>query len=282
MSRVIQWCFLIVFFLFILSCDDAKIIKDYYPTGELKAKYRIENEELHGTYYEYYKSGSYKEQSIYQNGKLNGIRRVYYENGKLDFEANYKKGKKHGVYKEFSSDGKLLGEGYFKNDLQDSITRWFYPDGSLEKEIQYKNGIKHGTAKFYYINGQVELFAIIENGITMYSIKYSENGDVLNEFRDLIINMPDTVCTDTKFEIELTLKGPEINNYSAIIEVSNETDLIFHEVVFKRNVYNLDTVFSKSGKYSLDVYYWIMDKPYISPDSIIVINCSNSSNGLSE
>ncbi len=269
--------------MFLWACNNVKIKKEYYPTGELKAKYRIENEELHGTYYEYYKSGSYKEQSIYQNGKLNGIRRVYYENGKLDFEASYKSGKKHGIYKEFSSEGKLLGEGYFKNDLQDSITRWFYPNGELEQETEFKNGLRHGKSVFYHENGHLKLDALLENDTTVYFKRYSKEGELEKEFRNIEIQtLSDTICVGDTCTFHIVLFGPQIDSLSAKIDISTNRPE-FKDFYFQNNAYTFDTLFLNTGEYRIRVYCKYEDEQgYAFTDSLWVINCGNASNKLVE
>ena len=273
----LRWIIVIASLLFI-ACDDVKIVKDYYPSGELKAKYRLEDGELHGTYYEYYKSGGYKEQSIYQNGKLNGWRRVYFENGLLNWEAQYKDGKANGIFKNYYENGNLLSESVFKNDVEDSVTRWYYPDGSIEKELQYKDGHLHGIARFYYENGQIRLDAVIDLGTTIYYKRYSESGVPIQEFRDVMINMPDTVCTETKFTIETDLMGPELVDFEAIFEVASNTDFDYFEITFNENKYRFDTVINETGRYIVSVNYWLMGSPYISLDSIYVVDCDNMSN----
>ncbi|MDA3799775.1 MAG: toxin-antitoxin system YwqK family antitoxin [Kiritimatiellae bacterium] len=214
---------LTVFLLF--SCNNIKTERVFYASGELKEKYQTKNGRLHGDYYEYYKTGVIKEEAKYFDGKLNGIRRVFYENGNLNWEAQYKDDKNNGFHKEYSKSGKLIIEAYFNNDKQDSICRWFYPDGTLEKEVEFKNGIEHGYSKFYYPNGKIELDTYFVNGGTKYFKKYSENNNLLEEYRYCEIKPKiDTLNAGENFIAKIKIYGP-INEKNKLNVKISETKI---------------------------------------------------------
>lgn len=281
MSNVINWSLNVVIILSLFSCDDKTVVKENYPTGELKAKYFLENKKLHGTYYEYYKSGRYKEQSIYQNGKLNGIRRVYFDNGNLDFEANYKNGKENGLFKDYSKEGYLLCAINYKNGKQDSISRWYYPNGNLEQETEFNNGLQYGKSVFYYENGQIKLDALLENDTTVYFKRYSKEGELEKEFRNIEIQtLSDTICVGDTCTFHIVLFGPQIDSLSAKIDISTNSPE-FKDFYFQNNAYTFDTLFFNTGEYRIRVYCKYEDEQgYVFTDSLWVINCGNTSNEL--
>lgn len=94
-------------FLIFCFCSCTKTTKEYYPNGELRAEYTLDNKKKEGVYNEYYPSGELKIEAHYQQGLLDGARKEFYQNGKSKKTTYYKRDIKDGFEYFYNSDGKL-------------------------------------------------------------------------------------------------------------------------------------------------------------------------------
>ena len=241
-------------FLFFASCKDNR--KEYYPTGELKAEYKIKSNHLHGAVKEYYKNGTLKEKAFYKNGELEGIKKVYYKNGKLDYETEFKNNIENGFHKDYSKEGILVAEGYFIDGKQDGITRWYFPDGKIEQEEEFKNGIPHGIYKSYYENGQIKLYALRDRNNTVFYKEYTKKGDLKDEYRLISIEFEnDSIYFGEQCKAELQVYGalPE-KSYLEVFLADMETDfdIPFEKILLKEGKATYTTIPDMTGRHILN------------------------------
>ncbi len=100
---------LVVVVVAVSSVAYAEVLKDYYPSGQLKLEY------------------------AYKDGKQEGITKYYYESGQLEWEGNYKDGKREGIGREYYPSGQLKGEAYIMNGALISQKK-YDENGNLESD----------------------------------------------------------------------------------------------------------------------------------------------------
>ncbi len=129
--------------ILLLSCNKTKKIKDYYPSGELKLEYEIDNHgKIHGKMIKYYSNGNLKEQFNYHDGKIIDTFSFYNIEGVL--------------YRKSIKLDTLINETY---------TKYYYSNGNVKSEGKDRNGLALGLWKYYYSNGKLEKFGEFQNGL---------------------------------------------------------------------------------------------------------------------
>ncbi|MDO6519066.1 toxin-antitoxin system YwqK family antitoxin [Zobellia uliginosa] len=98
--------FCLVFFG-IFGCLDKNLIEyEYYKTGEIKSKVKINSDSIpFGLYEEYYKSGEPKIRATYTNGRILDTVIHFYKNGSIKEKGLLKEGKKYKWWKSYDSLG---------------------------------------------------------------------------------------------------------------------------------------------------------------------------------
>lgn len=149
------------------TCDGQnKRCTEYFPaTTIVKAKYKLKNGKIEGTYKEFYKNKIPKIVAKYENGLLEGEYLAYYDNAQLQTKEYYKEGTKHGVSYLYNTKGKLLNstsyyydkkQGYSYDFLENIKLEKYYDDDELvfEKEFAYDGTLL--KEKRYFKNGDVK------------------------------------------------------------------------------------------------------------------------------
>ncbi len=150
-----------------LTCEGQnKRCTEYFPaTTVVKAKYKLKNGKIEGTYKEFYKNKNPKIIAKYENGLLEGEYLTYYDNAQLQVKEQYKEGTKHGVSYLYNTKGKLLNltsyyydkkQGYSYDFLENIKLEKYYDDDELifEKEFTYDDTLL--KEKRYFKNGDVK------------------------------------------------------------------------------------------------------------------------------
>lgn len=199
---------LLIVIVLLYGCG-RKVKKEYYPNGQLKEEYEIKNDTANGIFKCYYENGSIKKEGIYKNGRTEGLVRGYYKNGQIEWEAFYKNGKENGAFREYSEDGILRLEAHYKEGKQHGIMKRYYNNEQFETEQEYKDGVRHGEARFYYLNGRLKMESIANNDTTIYYKKYNEQGELIEEFRGiLVLSDSDTIQLGETYSPRIKVYGP--------------------------------------------------------------------------
>ena len=74
--------------------EQVKVVKKYYPNGQLE------------------------HEIPYHQGQRHGIGKWWYENGQLQYETTYHQGQLHGIGKWWHEDGQFWYENYYLYDKQ--------------------------------------------------------------------------------------------------------------------------------------------------------------------
>jgi len=88
--------------------DKKKIIKSYFPGGNLEAVYEYENGKLNGTTRQYFENGVMKAEIRYENDKRQGLAKFYYPSGMLMAKIGYVDNKENGERKLYDETGKPM------------------------------------------------------------------------------------------------------------------------------------------------------------------------------
>ena len=71
----------------------SKPIEEFYLSGQIKARYRLDKEQkFDGCYQEWYEDSTLKLERNFQNGKASGLQKEFYPNGKQKSQAFYTEG----------------------------------------------------------------------------------------------------------------------------------------------------------------------------------------------
>jgi len=143
--------------LLIYSCNNGKIVKEYYRDGSLKSE------------------------TLIVNGLKNGTAKQYYNNGQLFYICHYKNDTMFGPYQEYAPSGKLKSSAFFWRDRPVGPIYYNFNDGSLElyNERDYDSAVyyikKYDTlGKLIKEEGVCISPSIVEN-IKNDSIKVNSN-----------------------------------------------------------------------------------------------------------
>ncbi len=98
---------IVVIVLYLISCNEKQVVKEYYPNGMIKKEYY----EIHGlfedTFKTFHPTGNLHSLGIMKKGKRNGIQKVFYENGKLRMKGVYRDDKPNGWFYYYDESQKI-------------------------------------------------------------------------------------------------------------------------------------------------------------------------------
>ncbi len=203
--------------------------KEFYLSGELRAKGNYINNKKSGLWTYYYKNGNKEQLGNYMRGLSDGLWTWYYTSGELHREESYFNGREDGEMIEYSETGKIISKGnfingekegewsYFAGDhieqgryitgLREGEWLYYYMDGKLHFEGKFVQDFADGRQKFYYTSGGIKEERFYEMGIKERSWKkYDELGNLI-----MVIMY--------KKDIEYRINGEKINLPSGSIKI---------------------------------------------------------------
>jgi len=199
--------------------------RDYYETGEIRARGAYRNNMKSGDWTYYFPDGKTEQKGAYLRNRYEGNWLWYYPDGSVWRDENYFNGKEDGDFVEYDPEGKILtqgkyisgekeGEWYYDvgdhmekgsyiSGLREGKWYYYYRDGSVQFEGTYIQGNPDGKQKFYYPNGELKEDRYYKQGIrSKIWNKYNEEGELVmtityknnEEYRinGVKINLPDT------------------------------------------------------------------------------------------
>jgi antitoxin component YwqK of YwqJK toxin-antitoxin module len=128
--------------------------KDFYPTGEIRAKGSYLDNERSGDWTYYFRKGGIEQQGKFEKGRYRGIWNWYYPNGNKWREEGYFNGKEDGMFVEYDQAGKILTKGDYIGGEKEG--EWIYHVGDHEEKGKYVIGLREGIWRYYYSNGALE------------------------------------------------------------------------------------------------------------------------------
>ncbi len=146
-----------------LGCENYFHWPDDLPNGDYAVlfentkipylKFRYEDGEYHGTYYEFNSSGTIYIQKKYSYGKLNGPGITFYPNGVPKKIEHFENGKRQGPSAEYYRSGQLKSLNFFSGGKRNGVSREYSTNGRLTKSCKYKDGLKD-SVEFVYEEGK--------------------------------------------------------------------------------------------------------------------------------
>jgi antitoxin component YwqK of YwqJK toxin-antitoxin module len=173
---------LIGFIWFLLSSNSVIEKVNYYESGNLLSKGKMDHGLAEGEWEYYYESGTIGAKGNYSKGLEDGSWQYYDEDGKLRSEKVYFKGLEHGNYTEFNEEGLKFQQGEYSYGRMSGIWTTFYPSGSIMSQGNYYLDIPDGEWVYYHENGQISQKGKFENGENtgLWEV-WDENGVIMEE-----------------------------------------------------------------------------------------------------
>lgn len=122
--------------------------RDYYKSGQLKAKGQYNDDLKVGEWIYYFENGEVEQRGSYNdNGEAEGLWRWYYSNGQLRRQEFLKNGKPDGMYKEYTNDGEVWAQGKYVDGIKEGP--WIVNHLGVKEVGQYQNDVRQGVWKHY-------------------------------------------------------------------------------------------------------------------------------------
>ena len=175
--------------------------KDFYITGELRARGNYSNNRRTGDWIYYFQNGGIEQKGRFLNGRFDGEWLWYYDTGEIWREETYFNGSEDGYAVEYSRSGEIIAAGNYINGekdgewthvvgdhkevgnyisgLREDKWTYYYEDGSKKFEGNYVRGLPDGKQFYYYKNGIIQEEQYYNSGIReRIWRKYDELGNV--------------------------------------------------------------------------------------------------------
>ncbi len=117
--------------------------KEYYPTGEIKAKGKYKKGKKYGKWIFYYRNGKVEQTGFFYKNKPHKVWKYWAPNGQVLKYETYYKGKREGPYYELNIHGDTVVWGNYYDGEKDSTWKIIYDD-KIETGT-YSGGLKEGT-----------------------------------------------------------------------------------------------------------------------------------------
>ncbi len=247
--------YIVILTFLLLSCG-RESQKEFYANGQLKREAQIKGGKLDGLYREYYENGQLRYDGTYKSDKRSGTYALYHKNGKIEESGTYVNDQVQGKVKTYYETGELYLDGFFENGQQSGELKEYYKDGNIKSIQSYINGTLHGDIVFYYPNGEIFLKGIKKNDTTIYYEEYSEAGEVLETYRELVVsNIPDTLKVGETLTIDFSYTGPVVSDsflVSTLLFDEPDQEIQYSKSIFSTNgKIRYEYTFSKPSKYHL-------------------------------
>jgi uncharacterized protein len=121
----------------------------YDRNGALVREENYQSYRLHGEVRDFYPSGSVKATANYIDGYRQGPGATYYENGQLQSTINYEDNNLNGLSQRFYDTGELESEVVYVNGNLDGPKKTYYKSGSRKQVLNYVDGKLHGSVRTY-------------------------------------------------------------------------------------------------------------------------------------
>jgi antitoxin component YwqK of YwqJK toxin-antitoxin module len=125
--------------------------KDFYITGELRARGNYLNNRRTGEWTFYFKNGKVEQNGRFLNGRFDGEWIWYYDTGEIWREETYFNGSEDGYAAEYSKSGDIIAAGNYINGEKDG--EWIHVVGDHKEVGEYISGLREGKWIYYYEDG---------------------------------------------------------------------------------------------------------------------------------
>ena len=134
-----------------------------------------------------------------------GIKK-YTSGDKVMKEVSFKNGVRSGLTKTFYPGGQVYQTFWYENDLREDSAKWYYPEGKLFRTTPFKHDTIDGIQKQFYRNGKVKAKIGFRKGFrTPYLVEYTQEGKLVNNYPDIVVNITDNYQSRGSYIIGLEL-----------------------------------------------------------------------------
>ncbi len=209
-----RWVSFLLIFI-ISGCDDPRIKKEYYPSGEIKLEYSVDDDM-----------------------KKDGIQKEFWENGEIKGVYEWNHGVPDGTYQDYFSSGKPSAIGHFTNGLQDSIETIYYENGKIKTICYYENGERNGKFYSYFQNGSRSMIADSKNDTTIRSIQFDSVTNKVIRFNvgPGEINIPKNLSRTDKSEMSVIIDTAYIRYVDLSVKLYNNAEDYFKGGTFAYSI----------------------------------------------
>ncbi len=121
-------------------------------------------------------------------------------------EVTFKNGVREGLTKTFYPGGQLYQTFWYEKGLRQDSGRYFYVEGQLFRTTPYKNDTIDGIQKQYYRTGKLKAMIGYSKGMrTPYLQEFTQNGKLLKDYPEIIVNVNDEYNTRGLYKVTLEL-----------------------------------------------------------------------------
>ncbi|CAA0226078.1 toxin-antitoxin system YwqK family antitoxin [Tenacibaculum maritimum] len=235
------------FLFFFFSCNQEKIKKEFFPSGELKIKVQTDNNgKPNGVYQEYYKSGELRMKTNYSKKRSIDTTFIYYKNGKIKEKGILQDNLKTGWWKYYNSSGllinkneyKIINNGVYKNQsihyskkgsIIDSISSFYTL--KIPDTLKLGKNVAHINYNSNFNADEKHLYIIIDNNYSDSEIKRDTFIEKPNKSRFGIFTHKKGVKMVKGTIIEQLLYKKKINSDSLELKIEE------HKKYFEKEVY---------------------------------------------
>jgi len=150
-------------------------------------------------------SGTEKDTIAVADTGYTGIK-TYTSGNKVVKEVSFENGVRHGLTKTFYPGGQVYQTFWYENDKKEDSARWYYPEGRLFRTTPFRNDTVDGIQKQFYRSGVVRAkIGFIKGYRTPYFAEYTQEGKLLQNYPDVVVNTTDEYRSRGLYRIGLEL-----------------------------------------------------------------------------
>ena len=180
---------------------DFNFKKDYFPNGQLKALYMVQNGYKNGIQTNYDSLGNTLAAFAYRNDTLlsegwftkEGLKDSlwieYFPNQTKSAKGNYKNGKKEGLWIYYFANGDVEQKGRYQQDLPTGEWLWYYPNGQVRRQENFFKGQYEGAVLDYdslgtLLQSRNFTYNTLDGDLYYFIGDHQEKGNMVNGFRE--------------------------------------------------------------------------------------------------
>lgn len=228
MSKHLSKQLILVVFGFILmlvpACRKQQEQIEYYPTGQIKYVYKLEEEPYGNALYTYYPNGKLESKSFWQSGKQNGKAIFYYPSSGIKSTSFWKMGLPSTESKSYYENGKVKENLFWGNNGAIQVLHDFYQNGKRKRIVAFSKLHEYKTVfLFDSLGNPLEKQVKDSKESLLYSGSFERNGqELLGTIVPLYFNETGTTPITGTYKTDMCF-GLKINKETRLVLSSNKT-----------------------------------------------------------
>ena len=158
-----------------------KVVRYYYPSGELMREVPHKKGKRNGVEKRYDKEGHIVGQVPYRNGVIQGVQKAYFPDGTLSGEWPHKADKRHGTSVTYFPDKTVKTKTQFYKGKQQGLYKHYYLGGAIQYIVSYVYDKQHGAAVYYDKEGHLTARKFFFQNECLSWNKYDKKGTMIKD-----------------------------------------------------------------------------------------------------